>query len=100
MPANRGETHGPAGECVVFPHHLVGARSGGGDGDLDSAAVEPNVRAEGVRVDGVGTGGDRLVHQLLHGQERVGGLGGPAPVDIGPCVVGDGGQLSQRVSTT
>lgn len=87
----------PAGKRVVFAHQLVAAGGGGGDADLDRAAVELNLRVESGGVDGVGAGGDRVGDQFLQGDERVVGLGGPAPVNVWPRGVGDGGQLALGV---
>jgi hypothetical protein len=53
--------------------------------------VELDLLVERVGVDGSGTDGDRLVGQVLHGDQCVGGLVGPAPVGVGGRVVGDTG---------
>ncbi len=87
----------PAGKRVVFFHHVAGRGGGGCDTDLRDRAVELDLCGQGIGVEGVGAGGDRLGDQLLHGDERVRGLGGPAPTGIQLGSVGDSRQLALGV---
>jgi hypothetical protein len=73
------------------------ARSGFGDADLGRAAVQPDLFGQRLGVDVPGAGGDRLVHEPLHLDDRVGTLSRPAPFGVGVRGVGDAGQLAQRV---
>jgi hypothetical protein len=84
----------PAGERVVLAHRLVAACGGGDEADLDRAAVELDLLVQGVGIDGAGAAGDRVGDQRLQGNERVGDLGSPTPVNARPRCVGDGLQLT------
>ena len=73
------------------------ARSGFGDPDLGRAAVQPDLFGQRLGVDVPGAGGDRLVHESLHLDDRIGTLSRPAPFGVGVRGVGDARQLAQRV---
>jgi hypothetical protein len=77
---------------VVAPSR---ARSGFGDADLGRAAVQPDLFDQRLGVDVPGAGGDRLVHEPLHLDDRVGTLSRPAPFGVGVRGVGDAGQLAR-----
>jgi hypothetical protein len=52
---------------------------------------------QGGGVDGASTAGDRVSDKLLHRDECVTGLGGPAPVSVWLGGIGDGLELTQGV---
>ena len=83
-----------AGKRVVAFREMVGAVGGFADPDLGCAAVEADLLGQLVRVD---PGGAGLVHEVLHGDQRVTGLLGPAPPDIRVGGVDDSLQFAQRV---
>ena len=87
---------GSTAEMVCFSPVLASEMTSSlGGSDLCAGLVAPDLPGEGV---GIGTGSDRVVDELLHRHERVGGLGGPAPVRVRHGV-GDGGRFAQRVGT-
>jgi hypothetical protein len=85
----------PPGQGVVLSHELACAGGGLAVPDQGGGAVGAELGGQGSRVRGAAVAG-RLAHQCLHRGDRVGGLGGPAPL-AGGCAVGDGLQFPQGV---
>jgi hypothetical protein len=82
---------------VLF-HQGPGAGGGLAGPGQGSGAEQADLRGQRDRVRGVMAVADRLAHQVLHRGERLGGLGGPAPLAFGRGI-GDGLQLAQGVGT-
>src|SRR5581483_4269989 len=83
----------PVGERVVLFHDVVAAGSGGGDADLDRGAEKLDLLVQGVGIGSIRTG-EGLGDQLLHLDQRISGLSGPAPLEVRPGSISDGGQLT------
>ena len=81
---------------MVFFHQLAGAGRGLAGAEQDSGAVAVHLRGQRGRVCSVAALGDRLADQRLHPGERIGSLGGPAPLASWRAA-GDGLEFPQRV---
>jgi hypothetical protein len=82
----------------VFSHELAHARFRLAGVDQRRRAVAGDLDGEGGRVHSGQAPGIRLGGQALHHDDRIGGLGGPAPL-ADMRGIGDGLQLPEHVGT-
>jgi hypothetical protein len=80
---------------VLF-HQRPGAGGGLAAPRQDRRAVQADLGGQRGRVHGITALAGRLAHQVLHRGERLGRLGGPAPL-ARRRGIGDGLQLAQGV---